>query len=39
LYCPFPSFEEMKEALSIRQDWHPAAYKALFFSPDELQSV
>ena len=39
LYCPFHSFEEMKEALSIRQDWHPAAYKALFFSPDELQSV
>lgn len=39
LYCPFHSFEEMKEALSIRQDWHQEAFKAVFFSPDGLKSI
>jgi CheY-like chemotaxis protein len=38
-YFPFESLEGMKKALSVRQEWHQAGFKALFFSPDQLQSI
>ena len=39
LYFPFPSLGGMKKALSVRQDWHRAGFKALFFSPYQLESI
>jgi hypothetical protein len=38
-YFPFESLEGMKKALSVRPEWHQAGFKALFFSPDQLQSI
>jgi hypothetical protein len=39
LYFPFESLEGMKKALSVRQEGHRAGFKALFFSPDQLESI
>lgn len=39
LYFPFTSLGGMKKALSGRHDWHRAGFKALFFSPYQLESI
>ncbi len=39
LYFPFTSLGGMKKALSVRHDWHRAGFKALFFSPYQLESI
>ncbi len=39
LYSPFQSPEEMKKALSAREDWHQIGFKAIFFSHNQLESV
>ncbi len=39
LYFPFQSPEEMKKALSAREDWRQIGFKAIFFSPHQWKSV
>jgi len=39
LYSPFQSPEEMKKALSAREDWRQIGFKAIFFSPHQWKSV
>jgi DNA-binding response OmpR family regulator len=39
LYLPFTSQGLMKKALTARQDWRRAGFKALFFSPYHLESI
>jgi hypothetical protein len=38
-YHPFSTIEMMKEALSVRQDWHQTGFKAIFFSQYQWKSV
>ncbi len=39
LYIHFESLEGMKKALSIRQDWREAGFKAIFLSPHQLKLI
>jgi DNA-binding response OmpR family regulator len=39
LYVPFSTPEIMRKTLSGRDDWHRAGFKALFFSPCQLESI
>jgi hypothetical protein len=39
LCLPFPSAETMEKALSERQDWQRAGFKALFLGPDEWKLI